>query len=291
MRRISLILMACSSGFAAPALAGDCRPEFVESTETVDFPGIQIGVGEFSRETFAVHVRNAGDGDCSATIRVRRIGASAPETPRYTLQSGATVFEILAEGAAPTAHSDLPVANAPSDDKGANVSFQLTLPTEWGLQSGFYGELVELSLLDPTGAEADTLTLSLNIDIPRAVALRVVGATGDTPVARIHLGALSSTAPTTSDPFGVRIWSTAGYRVPVASENRGQLVHDSNLDHLPYELDFDQRVVNLEGADSFFYPQHTPSLGRLHPLRVRVAPVDARAGDYADRVTVTVTAV
>ena len=89
----------------------------------------------------------------------------------------------------------------------------------------------------------------------------------------------------------MRIWSTAGYRVSVSSENRGQLVHASNLDRLPYELDFDRRTVNLRGADSFFYPQHTPSLGRLHPLRVVVQPVDARAGDYADRVTVTVTAV
>jgi hypothetical protein len=291
MRRISLFLIACSGAFATPALAGDCRPEFVESTETVNFSSVEIGVGQFSRENFAVHVRNTGDGDCSATIRVRRVGAPLPDAPRYTLQSGATVFEILAEGAAPTAHSDLPVPNAPTDDRGANVGFQLTLPTEWGLQSGFYGEQVELALLDPAGIEVDTLTLALNIDIPRSVALRVVGATGDTSVARIHLGTLSSTAPTTSDPFGVRIWSTSGYRVSVSSENRGQLVHASNLDRLPYELDFDQRKVNLEGADSFFYPQHTPSLGRLHPLRVMVGPVNARAGDYADRVTVTVTAV
>lgn len=291
MRRISLLLMACTSGFAAPALAAECRPEFVESTQTVNFSSVEIGVGEFSRETFAVHVRNAADGDCSATIRVRRIGTPGPDAPRYTLQSGATVFEILAEGAVPTAHSDLPVANAPSDDRGANVAFQLTLPTEWGLQSGFYGEQIELSLLDPAGAEVDTLTLSLNIDIPRAVALRVVGATGDTSVARIHLGTLSSTEPTASDPFGVRIWSTAGYRVSVLSENRGELVHSSNLDRLPYELDFDRHAVDLRGADSFLYPLHTSSLGRLHPLRVRVGPVNARAGDYADRVTVTVTAV
>lgn len=291
MRRISLFLMACTAGFATPALAGECRPEFVESTETVNLSSVEIGVGEFSRETFAVHVRNAADGDCSATIRVRRIGAPLPETPRYTLQSGAMVFEILADGAAPTAHSDLPVANAPGDDNGAQVGFQLTLPTEWGLQAGFYGDQLELALLDPAGLEVDTLTLSLNIDIPRAVALRVVGATGDTSVARIHLGTLSSTAPTTSDPFGVRIWSTSGYRVSVSSENRGALVHGSNLDRLPYELDFDQRAVNLEGPDSFVFPQHTPSLGRLHPLRVRVGPVNARAGDYADRVTVTVTAV
>jgi hypothetical protein len=291
MRRASLFLIACTSGLATPALAGDCRPEFVESTATVNFPSVEIGAGEFSRETFGVHVRNAGDGDCSATVRVRRIGAPLPEAPRYTLQSGATVFEVLGEGAAPTAHSDLPVTNAPSDDKGAPVNFQLTLPTEWGLQSGFYGEQVELALLDPAGVEVDTLTVSLNIDIPRAVAMRVVGATGDAAVARIHLGTLSSTAPTTSDPFGVRIWSTSGYRVSVTSENHGQLVHHSNLGRLPYELDFDQRMVNLQGADSFVYPQHTPSLGRLHPLRVRVEPVSARAGDYADRVTVTVTAV
>ncbi len=291
MRRISLFLMACSSGLATPALAGECRPEFVESTATVNFSSVRVGGGEFSREHFAVHVRNADDGVCSATIRVRRIGTPLPDAPHYTLRSGAAEFEILDDGAAPTAHSDLPVANAPGNEQGRTVNFQVTLPTEWGLQSGFFGDQVELALLDPAGAEVDTLVVSLNIDIPRAVAMRVVGATGDTAVARIHLGTLSSTAPTISDPFGVRIWSTSGYRVSVTSENHGQLVHDLNLDRLPYELDFDQRAVNLEGADSFVYPLHTPSLGRLHPLRVRVAPVNARAGDYADRVTVTVTAV
>lgn len=291
MRRITLALVACTAVVATPALAGECRPEFVESTQTVNFSGVAIGVGEFSRETFQVHVRNAADGVCSATVRIRRVGAQLPGAPGYTLQSGATVFEILAEGSAPSAHSDLIVPNAPSDDNGAGVAFQLTLPTEWGLQSGFYGDLIELALLDPTGAEVDTMSLVLNIDIPRAVALRVVGATGNTPIARIHLGTLSATAPTTSDPFGVRIWSTSGYRVNVASENRGELVHGSDLDRLPYTLDFDQREANLAGGDSFLYPQHTPSLGRLHPLRVRVEPVTARAGDYADRITVTVTAV
>ena len=59
----------------------------------------------------------------------------------------------------------------------------------------------------------DTLLLTVNINVPQAVALRVVGATGSEAIARIHLGTVSPTTTTRSDPFGVRIWSTAGYRV------------------------------------------------------------------------------
>jgi hypothetical protein len=276
---------------ASPAVAAECRPEFVETSQTVTLNSVEIGVGEFSRETFDVHVRNAGDGACSATIRLTSLGPHLPDSPRYQLRSGANLLEVLQTGAAPTANSDLIVPDVPIDDRGAPVRFELTLPTEWGLKAGTYDERVELLLLDGGGNEVDRLIVALNITIPQAVALRLVGATGEGQIARIDLGPLSTTAATRSEPFGVRIWSTSGYRVGLVSQNRGLLMHEANLDSLEYTLEFDDRAVDLKAAPNFVYPQFTPSLGRIHPMRVWVGPVTARAGRYADRVTVTVTAI
>src|SRR5690606_11847282 len=138
----------------------------------------------------------------------------------YVLRSGSTVVEVLQTGAAPTANSDLLVSNVPIDERGERVRFELTLPTEWGLKSGVYDERIELVLFDAAGNEVDRLPLALNIEIPQAVELRVVGATGEGQIARIHLGNLSSTTATRSDPFGVRVWSTSGYRVGIASQNQ-----------------------------------------------------------------------
>ncbi|MBA3939744.1 MAG: hypothetical protein C0520_00880 [Sphingopyxis sp.] len=278
--------------FATPALADDCRPEFVDTTETVNVSNVEVGLGEFSRENFNIRVRSVGDGPCNARIRFTRLGgASAVDMPPYTLRSGSTILEILSEGAAPTLDSDLIVPNAPTGPQGRAVPFQLTMPSEWGLKAGSFGEQIELTLIDLAGAEVDKLLLTVNVTIPEAVALRVVGATGSNDIARIHLGNLSSSAPTTSDPFGVRIWSTSGYRVALSSENKGQLVHEGNLDRFTYQMFFDGQAVNLTGGDSFVFPEHTPSLGRIHPLRVQTGPVRARAGHYEDRVTVTVTPV
>ncbi|MBC2778761.1 hypothetical protein [Parasphingopyxis marina] len=277
---------------STPALANDCSPEFVNSTETVNVASIEIGVGSFARENFNIRVRNDGNGQCSATIRFTRLGGSAaPGSPSYTLRSGPTTLEILGEGSTPTIDSDLLIPNAPGGTQGRAVPFQLTLPSEWGMRSGLYSEQIELALLDPSGTEVDTMLLTINVRIPQAVAIRVVGATGTNDLTRINLGNLSSTAATRSDPFGVRVWSTSGYLVSFASENNGQLAHEGNLDQIDYELYFDGQNVNLAGGDSFLFADFTPSLGRVHPLRARVGPVTARAGHYEDRVTITVTAV
>lgn len=291
MRRLSL-LAGGMLGIATPAFAApDCQPEFVDSTETVNVTNVEVGLGEFSRESFNIRVRNAGQGPCNATIRFTRVGAATIDMPAFSLRSGGTTLDVLAEGGTPTLNSDLIIPNAPAGPQGRAVPFQITIPSEWGLKAGNYGEQIELSLLDVNGVEVDSLLLNINIRVPEAVALRVVGATGNGDVARINLGNLSSSAVTTSDPFAVRIWSTSGYRVAFASDNGGRLVHADNLDRFAYKLYFDGQSVNLAGADSFVFPDHTPSLGRIHPLRVEAGPVRARAGFYEDRVTVTVTPV
>lgn len=275
-----------------PAFANGCQPEFVGATATVNVSDIEVGLGEFAQENFTVEVRNASSGDCSASIRLSRVvGMSAQSMPPYSLRSGSTVFNIAPQDATPANSDALLIAYASNKPQGVSVPFEINVPGEWGMQAGNYSEQLELSLRDINGTTLDTLLLTVNINVPQAVALRIVGATGSDEIARIHLGTVSPTTIAQSDPFGVRVWSTSGYRVNFTSENRGDLVHAGNLDRFEYQLFFDNQLVNLAAGEEFNFPSFTPPVGTVHNLRAQAGPATVRAGDYADRLTVSVTAI
>lgn len=291
--QFSAFLAAAASLFlAAPAYADECRPEFVDTSATVSVSSLEIGSGQFSRQNFSIPVRNAGTGDCGATMQLVRLdGISTVDMPPYSLRSGPTTLNIAPQDATLSPDNQLIVPFAPNTPQGYAVPFEIFVPSEWGLRAGNFSEQLELTLLDRNGAKVDSLLLTVNIDVPQAVALRLVGATGNDEIARIHIGTVSATNGARSDPFGVRVWSTSGYRVQLSSDNRGELVHVQNLDRLPYQLFFDNQQVNLAGGDEFLFPNSTPSTGTVHLMRAEAAPATVRAGDYADRIVVSVTAV
>ena len=291
--RILALMTATLALWATPAAAQECTPEFADTAQTVTVNNVQIGAGETSRESFRVRVRNSGDGQCSASIRFARIdGSSVSGNLAYTLRSGSSSLQILPNQAATaTSDSDLFIAGVPGGRNGRAIPFLLTVPSEWGIASGFHSEQLELTLLDSTGRTLDTLLLTINVTIPPAVAMRVVGATGSDNVARINLGTITPRGITRSDPFGIRVFSTSAYLVSFVSENRGNLMHEGGQDTIPYEMRMDNQLVNLRGRGTFSFPRRTNSLGRIHRLRVQAGPATGRAGSYGDRVTVTVTAV
>lgn len=292
MRFSASLAVAAGLLFTAPAYANGCRPEFVDSSATINVSNLEIGSGQFSRQSFSIPVRNADEGDCSATMQLVRLdGISMVDMPRYSLQSGPTTLNIAPQDATLSPDNQLIVPFAPNTPQGYAVPFEIFVPSEWGLKVGNYSEQLELTLFDSNGTKADSLLLTVNIDVPQAVALRLVGATGNDEIARIHIGTISASNGARSDPFGVRVWSTSGYRIRVSSDNRGELVHVQNLDRLPYQLFFDNQQVNLAGGDEFLFPNATPSEGTVHMMRAEAAPATVHAGDYADRIIVSVTAV
>lgn len=293
MRILSILTMSLTL-FAFPALAAECEPEFVDKSQTIVVSGIKIGLGEVSRENFSIRVRNDGTSPCSASVRFARLNGSAvSENLEYMLRSGSTSLSILpSEGSTGTSASDLFIPNLPKSNSGRNVPFILTVPSEWGIKSGFHSEQIQLNLIDPSGAVKDTMLLTINVNIPPAVSIRVVGATGSGEIARINLGDLNSTEISRSDPFGVRVWSTSPYLVTFRSENGGDLLHANGRDRIPYQLRMGQQLVNLGGSNQFTFSEHTSSLGEIHAMQAQAGPVTGvRAGHYDDRVTVTVTAV
>jgi hypothetical protein len=292
MRFLASVAMAASLFLAAPAFADECRAEFVENSETVNIRNLEIGVGQFARRNFGIGVRAIGGDDCSATIQIQRLdGISVVGMPAYRLSSGPTTLSITPQDATLSADNLFQVPVLPSTQQGYLVPFEITVPSEWGLKAGSFSEQLELRLLDKSGAKIDSLLLTVEINIPQTVELRFVGATGNNEIASIHIGTLSATKGARSDPFGIRVWSTSGYRVNLSSDNRGQLIHAQNLDEFPYELFFDNQRVNLGGGDEFVFPGPTPSAGAVHLMRAEASPATVRAGDYADRITVSVTAV
>lgn len=298
MRKILILASALAAGAVSGAAHAGCAPAFVDRSETVNLAGLTIGTGEVKREEFLVRVRNrdaGGGGSCTGTIRISQLnGTSDPYMPAFTLRSGGNQIDILPfQGTASSTMSDVLVPNAPAGPNGRAVPFQVTLPTPWGLKAGNYSQLLQFALFDESGNQTDTINVAIVIDVPRETNLRIVGATGGDEVSRIDLGTLTTTGTNVSDPFGVRIWSTSGYAVSFRSQNNGNLVRDGGTDRIPYTMTMDGGVVDLSsGVQRYLYNDFTTALGRLHPLVVRAGPIGAvRAGSYADRVIVTVTAV
>ena len=208
-------------------------------------------------------------------MRFARLNGSAvSENLEYMLRSGSTSLSILpSEGSTGTSASDLFIPNLPKSNSGRNVPFILTVPSEWGIKSGFHSEQIQLNLIDPSGAVKDTMLLTINVNIPPAVSIRVVGATGSGEIARINLGDLNSTEISRSDPFGVRVWSTSPYLVTFRSENGGDLLHANGRDRIPYQLRMGQQLVNLGGSNQFTFSEHTSSLGEIHAMQAQAGPV------------------
>jgi hypothetical protein len=298
----------------ATAHAADCQPAFIDGDQAVIIDGVEIEPGGRATQTFQVRVQNEagpgggapggssgmsgppGGGPCEATIRISRVGAARdPDFPAYALSApGNQQIEILPDIASGgTTDSDVRIANAPPGPQGRDVPFQIAVPTEWGLGAGTFTEQLQLSLIDKNGDIADRSTLTVTIVIPSAASLRLVGAVvggqGSGP-AQVDLGNLSSSSETHSQPFGALIFSTAPYAVRFGSANLGNLLHEQKREQIPYRLFFDGALVDLAGANEFFYPLRTPKSGDRRPMSIVVPPVAALAGRYSDRITVTVTA-
>ncbi len=313
MRTSTLMVPLALLAVPATARAADCQPAFVDRDQTLTISGVEIEPGGRATENFQVRVQNAAgqgpranaapaspgpnaDETCQAVIRVARIGpATSAGFPPFHLRAPTNQqVEILPDPAAGgTAQSDVIVANAPPGAQGRAVPFQIGVPTEWGLRAGSYVEQLQLLLIDRNGNVVDRATLTLNINIPPAVSLRLVGAVvgGESRgPAQVDLGNLSSTRETRSERFGALILSTAPYVVRFSSANRGNLLHERGSERIPYRLYFDGALVDLAGTSEFPYLDSTSSSGDRRPMSIVVPPAVVLAGRYSDRITMTVSA-
>lgn len=291
MRSFLLFVYAASACMAATGAHAACRPQFTTHSQTVNTTGVMLGTGNVTVERFTISVRDNDDDECIVQLRVSRTAPENPAIPPYVLLSRNQPISIAPNELIATTSSDLSI-RAGGGSNGSPSLFELRLPTEWGLKAGDYTDPLQLSLIAPDGSVLDRLNLNVHIVIPASVALRLVGATGGREgPARVDLGILSSTQQVRSQPFGARVWSTSPYSITFRSDHHGRLVQNGGPDSILYQFTMDNRPVDLtSGSTHFIFDRHTPSQGDLHRMSVLVSPVRALAGQYSDRVTVTVTA-
>lgn len=295
MRRAMISAGAALLAFGAGAANAEqsCVPEFVGTSVSVSVPNIAVTSGGVTEENFSFRIRNAGGGGkCPASLRVVRDSTSPTTTGiAFSLRGrGRTIPVLPSENAPPTPASNLPLNSIASGSNGENLPMKLVIPSGWGLAAGDTTEDLLIQLFDVSGNLVDTLPLTITISIQPAIELRVVGVTGDNTVSSIALGELDPLAQNLSAPFALRIWSTSPYTVAFQSQNNGGLVRSGSTDRIAYDLLMRGQQVNLAGAVSATIARGTTALGDLHPLSVRIAPFTAKAGQYSDRVEVTVSA-
>lgn len=299
MRRLVIVLAtAIAAALSSPALA--CDPVFKSGDQTVDIDAADIAAGSSVTENFEARVADdsapgGGGGACRAVLAV----AHAPvvpdlDFPPYVLRApGNNNIEVLPSPSSPGGDtSQVRIDGAPQGPQGEAVPFKVEIKTQWGLTAGTHIEHLVFSLYDENGQLTDTVNIDLRIIVPATISLQLIGAiTGGPGSAQVDLGDLSTTTETHSQPFAALILSTSPYTVSIRSDSQGKLVLDGGAATIPYRLYFDGQEVDLAGSNLRSYAQPSLPQGDTRPMEVIVGPVDAPAGHYSDRVTVSATAI
>lgn len=285
----TLILAA----FLPTAANAACEPSFASGSNLVALTPAPSFDDQQIAERFQIEIRNSGSDLCTLRLSVGRdIAASDPNFPAYTLSSssGAIPAAMLA-GSEDSAGSPAGIAITVPANGRVLVPYDVRLSVGWGIEARTYEQEL-VYRLHPADSldELATQRTRLSLTIPTAARIRFSGASASDGAPIVDMGPLSPVGRTRSPPFAIRILSTAPYRIEVASENRGRLRRVDGAELIPYRLSVSNQEVNLGGGGTLIrVPSHTGSTGNLHPVSIEIDPDPTRhAGNYSDRVTVTV---
>ncbi|WP_298335820.1 hypothetical protein [uncultured Erythrobacter sp.] len=287
----ALLLM---SPAAASAQSGtDCDVRFTQESATITMVAPDIGRGQQAFGEQVIRLTTVDDDQnraCRADLRISRLN-TAPSFPSYRIFAlGRPIVPSISETVA-NAQNQIIVA-IPRNRSGRSINLRAVAPANWGIHAGRHNEQLQLSLVGQAGEVLDKLALNLVLDVPKAVDVMFVGATGIGRANRINLGRLSAAQSTRSEPFGLRVWSSSGYRIGLSSENQGKLVHRQGMDEIPYKLQLEGREVPLEsGIAPYTSPEATGRSGDIYSLGILVPARRSVAGRYQDRILVTVSAI
>lgn len=276
-----------------PAVAdAACEPGFVDGSNVVTLTPSGSFDDQRLVERFYVRVQNTGSDACTLRLAVGRdIAASDRSFPDYTLTGPNGNIPIVALPAAASNPNVSVPLTVPAGGQ-VQVAYDVRLDVGWGSEAGTYGQELVYQLFRPDSrAEIADQRTSISLNVPTAARIRFAGTSGGREAARLEMGVLSPTTPTVSPPFAIRVLSTSGYQMQLESENAGALQRTNGPERIPYRMSVDNRPLNLAGGGGLIsVARHTGRTGDVHPVSVVVDPDPARhAGQYSDRVTVTVT--
>lgn len=292
---ICLGLGSAQTASAKPGEDGDqCSLQFAEDAVTITILVVDLGPGSSASGEQAIRVLAEGGGansaSCRGALRISRL-SGAGSFPEYRLTArGQPIAPSISE-AIGDARNQINLSLS-GNNASRSVDLRMSLPTGWGLIAGRHSEQLQLALLDSAGEVADRMTLNVVLEIPKAVDVILVGATGGGQTSSIELGDLSPTEATQSAPFGLRIWSTSAYTYGFTSVNGGSLRHALDMDSIPYQLSIEGRPITLSsGRVEFNNPTSSAARGDLYRLGIQVPARRSIAGRYSDSITVSVSAI
>ncbi|MEM8695433.1 MAG: hypothetical protein AAGE05_05370 [Pseudomonadota bacterium] len=276
-----------------PSVAmAECLPVFADGPAAVTLsPSASFDTQQLV-ERFFVRIRNEGDTACELRLSVGRdLSTSDADFPIYSLSGpDGNIPIVQMESAVNNADTSTRV-NVPASGQ-VSVPYEVRMAVGWGEEAGAYTqELVYFLVSSDNRSEIQDQRTELNLTIPTAARIRFAGASSGGGPAQVELGTLSPDAVTTAPPFAIRVLSTAAYQMAFVSQNAGQLRRINGPERIPYRMTVSGRLLNMTGGgDQISVGTHTSSTGDVHPVVIIVQPDATRhAGDYTDRVTVTVT--
>lgn len=291
MRAIVGTPVALIAASLATAAQAECVPSFVAGGNSVTLtPSGSFDDGRLN-ERFYVRLRNDGDTVCELRLAVGRdIAASDVDFPNYELFGPNGGVAVNSTDAARTSERSAVDIVIPIGGE-TSIPYDVRMKLGWGFESGSYDQALEFFLSDRAGqGQMATQRTQLSLTIPAAARIRFAGA-GARGSASVEMGMLSPSAVSTSPPFAIRVLSTAGYQMDLESQNAGALRRVDGPELIPYRMTVSGRPMNLKGGgDRIQVASHTGSTGNVHPVSVMIDPDPTmHAGNYRDRVTVTVT--
>lgn len=286
------IATVCMALFATAAQA-ECDPSFVDGSNTVRLVPPTSFNNDLLIKSFQVRIRNSGDEACVLRLGVgRRIPGGSRQFPTYALSGpdGKMPVPSLA-GAANNGGFGSEIV-IPAGEQVA-IPYDVRMNVGWGSEAGTFTEDLVFQIFDTRpGRPIVTQDTQLLLEIPNMALIRFAGISGLDGPALIEMGALSPNSVTNSPPFALRILSTSAYRMELVSDNGGALRKIDGSYLIPYAISLRGKQLQLDGApDAIETNRHTSSVGDVHPVKITVRPnPQYPAGEYSDRIFVTVTA-
>jgi hypothetical protein len=307
MRFAEVILLSAALGlpFAGSATAqapagapAGCALQIETQPSRWEISGFDPYASDVSHGSFELVFTNRGSAPCEGDVRVRSEGPAGLSSAR-SLRTGSELNYVLIDEYAgtnltPTGGVSRPLGRsevlriAPGDRVSRRYS--LSVAVDRLTTDGLFEDEVHISLNARDGAVLAERLVVLALDVtPSAVMGLRGGFTRTEGGGRIDLGELQEGG--TNLPLQLWVRSTRGYRVSVASQNRGRLMiaEGSGAWWVPYTLSLGDRPINLRGGGHLDSRRGTGDDEDSYAISVVVGDVsNRRAGTYSDLIELTV---
>jgi len=293
-----LILLALMAGLAAPAAAQDrCEGLAIARLIEPRSPDYDEadGVDEPIRLTI---VRSTDRNNCQFFINF--VSEAGGGRDRFLSGSGAELrYEIIDEQGRvlenTTRGRDRLRARLARNETELELTVRLSIPAAQNAPSGEYAERIAVRLFDQRGGGrlTDELGLTLRTQVHSRAEINLARQPGQAFDAGRSYDVVDFEELETGERRAIvlRVRANAAYRLTLTSENAGALVREGGRrdERIAYTAQLDGRPVDLSAPALLLRDPLAPGAAEELIFDVTIGEVgDARAGQYADLVTVYV---